>query len=96
MVSGTELKVVRAYGGIKVAVSQRQVQQCHILCATLGRLFGLMKHKYLSLSMLKYLVIDEADQFFLCPKKEVELIENFLKDDDLPPVCLSLIKAYTN
>ena len=59
----TRVRVRSALGGIKMAVARRNVSgPFEILLATPGRLEQLMQLKLVSLSDLRFLVLDEADQ----------------------------------
>jgi len=54
------VKVALLMGG--VTNMQRQIQDCHIVCATMGSLTGMVKSKKLPIGNVKFFVLDEADQ----------------------------------
>ncbi|XP_052687127.1 ATP-dependent RNA helicase DDX4-like isoform X3 [Crassostrea angulata] len=60
---GTMLRAVVLYGGTSVGYQLRQVEQgTHILVGTPGRLIDIIGKGKISLSKLKYLILDEADR----------------------------------
>eukprot|EP01112_Ceratiomyxa_fruticulosa_P009281 TRINITY_DN2419_c0_g3_i1.p1 TRINITY_DN2419_c0_g3~~TRINITY_DN2419_c0_g3_i1.p1 ORF type:complete len:669 (-),score=131.60 TRINITY_DN2419_c0_g3_i1:40-2046(-) len=66
----TKLRVDVLTGGVSVSDQSKSLksQQIDILVATPGRLFQHIENKTLSLSKVKYLVIDEADSMFATGK----------------------------
>lgn len=57
------LRVVTAFGGVKINPQKRQLERgAHILVATPGRLEDLIEQKALGLDRVEYLILDEADQ----------------------------------
>ncbi|KAJ8285241.1 hypothetical protein GJAV_G00024560 [Gymnothorax javanicus] len=60
---GTCVRPVVVYGGISTGYSIREVLKgCDMLCGTPGRLLDIIGRGKISLSKLKYLVLDEADR----------------------------------
>lgn len=59
----TGLKSVVVYGGASIGLQLRELERgCDILVATPGRLVDIMERARVSLSQIKYLVLDEADR----------------------------------
>ncbi|XP_031562414.1 ATP-dependent RNA helicase DED1-like [Actinia tenebrosa] len=59
----TMLRAVVCYGGVSVAHQQRQIQNgCNLLVATPGRLKQFIEKGVVSLTKVKYLILDEADR----------------------------------
>jgi superfamily II DNA/RNA helicase len=56
------LKVAAVYGGVGIAKQIREAPKAHILVATPGRLEDLLERRAISLSNVRYLVLDEADR----------------------------------
>jgi superfamily II DNA/RNA helicase len=85
LTKGTNLRVLKTYGEIATKKSKDQLQKgCHILCACIGRLNHFVTKAHLFLDHVKYVVIDEADQFFLTG--ETQGITKFFKFKSLPSV----------
>ncbi|CAD5227504.1 unnamed protein product [Bursaphelenchus okinawaensis] len=58
----TGVRVARAYGEISVNLSREQTSKCHILVGTFGRLIHFLVQQYVDFSLLKYFIMDEADE----------------------------------
>ena len=60
---GTPLSLVAAFGGVPIGPQQRRLASgVDILVATPGRLLDLIERKFLALSSVEVLVLDEADR----------------------------------
>ncbi len=60
---GTRLSAMAAFGGVPIGAQQRRLASgVDILVATPGRLLDLIDHKFLVLSNVEVLVLDEADR----------------------------------
>ncbi|XP_056121550.1 probable ATP-dependent RNA helicase DDX4 [Rhinichthys klamathensis goyatoka] len=60
---GTCVRPVVVYGGINTGYTIREVLKgCNVLCGTPGRLLDIIGRGKVSLSKLRYLVLDEADR----------------------------------
>jgi len=61
--AGTRLKAGIVYGGASFGEQARRIQAgCDLLVATPGRLIDFVKRGQISLQMVKYLILDEADR----------------------------------
>jgi len=59
----TGLASVAVYGGQRIGDQIREIQRgCNLVIATPGRLADMLEREILSLSMIKFLIFDEADQ----------------------------------
>jgi superfamily II DNA/RNA helicase len=56
------LKVTAVYGGVSITKQIREAPKTHIVVATPGRLEDLLERRAISLSNVRFLVIDEADR----------------------------------
>jgi superfamily II DNA/RNA helicase len=56
------LKIAAVYGGVSISKQARDSAKAHILVATPGRLEDLLERRMVSLSNVRFLVIDEADR----------------------------------
>jgi ATP-dependent RNA helicase DDX3X len=74
------------YGGDSVYEQSNNIQEgCDILIGTPGRLIQFLNEKIISLEMLKYLILDEADKMLdMGFEKDIEnIVTNFdMKDDE--------------
>lgn len=60
---GMQIKCVVVYGGASIGPQLRELERgCDIVVATPGRLSDIMERKKVSLSHVRYLVLDEADR----------------------------------
>lgn len=66
-----KMNVVSIYGGASI---DRQRQELHkgakIICATPGRMLDMIKRKYINISNVRYVVLDEADEMLNMGFKE--------------------------
>ena len=61
--SGTYLRAVVCYGGVSVAHQLSKLERgCHILIGTPGRILDFVGRNRVSLSKVRYLILDEADR----------------------------------
>ncbi|MCW2995030.1 MAG: box helicase [Conexibacter sp.] len=56
------LRISAVYGGVGIVKQERDAAKSHIIVATPGRLEDLMQRRSISLSKVKFLVLDEADR----------------------------------
>jgi superfamily II DNA/RNA helicase len=56
------LKIAAVYGGVGITKQIREAPKAHIVVATPGRLEDLLERRAISLSNVRFLVIDEADR----------------------------------
>jgi ATP-dependent RNA helicase RhlE len=56
------LKITAVYGGVSLPRQAREAPKAHIVVATPGRLEDLLERRAISLSNVRFLVIDEADR----------------------------------
>jgi ATP-dependent RNA helicase RhlE len=56
------LRITAVYGGVGIAKQIREAAKAHILVATPGRLEDLLERRAVSLSRVRFLVLDEADR----------------------------------
>jgi ATP-dependent RNA helicase RhlE len=56
------LRITAVYGGVSIAKQVRDAPKAHIVVATPGRLEDLLERRAISLSSVRFLVIDEADR----------------------------------
>jgi ATP-dependent RNA helicase RhlE len=56
------LKIVAVYGGVGILKQAREAARAHIVVATPGRLEDLIERRALSLSRVRFLVVDEGDR----------------------------------
>jgi superfamily II DNA/RNA helicase len=81
----TDIRVIKTYGEIPTKTSIGQLAKgCHILCTCVGRLIHFIEKGHIFLDNVNYLVIDEADQFFI--GNESQGILKFLRNKTLPSV----------
>ncbi len=59
-----DIRTMAVYGGVSINPQMKGMFGVEILIATPGRLLDLIDHNALSISEIKYLVIDEADKMF--------------------------------
>jgi len=79
----TQLKAVSVYGGTNIGDQIRQIQRgCELVIATPGRLKDLLERNVISLSLIQFLILDEADQM-LDMGFERE-IRGIVEDYDMP------------
>ena len=91
-----------AAGGDKIAVQEARLRRpTHLLVATPGRLFDLLKRKAVSLDAVRYLILDEADEMLSMGFKDQirEAVERtstrqatWLFSATFPPILRDLIK----
>eukprot|EP00899_Mesostigma_viride_P011904 jgi/Mesvir1/20714/Mv14910-RA.1 len=81
----TGLRCCVVYGGAPVANQLRDLERgCDILVATPGRLSDLMERARVSLSLVRYLALDEADR--MLDMGFEPQIRRIVEGEDLPPV----------
>ncbi|KAJ7524518.1 hypothetical protein O6H91_17G009200 [Diphasiastrum complanatum] len=81
----TGIKVVVAYGGTPIHHQLRELERgVDILVATPGRLSDLLERARISLSMVKYLALDEADR--MLDMGFEPQIRKIVEQMDMPPV----------
>jgi ATP-dependent RNA helicase RhlE len=56
------LRITAVYGGVSITRQIREAPRAHIVVATPGRLEDLLERRAISLSKVRFLVIDEADR----------------------------------
>ena len=82
----TNIVCTVVYGGDSVYEQSNNIQDgCDILIGTPGRLIQFLNEKIISLEMIKYLILDEADKMLdMGFEKDIEnIVTNFdMKDDD--------------
>ncbi len=61
---GFPVKVVPVYGGVSIEKQINQIPHANIVVGTPGRILDHFRRKTLSLSHVKYLVLDEVDRMF--------------------------------
>ncbi|MDQ0781734.1 DEAD/DEAH box helicase [Chryseobacterium sp. W4I1] len=59
-----EIRTMAVYGGVSINPQMKGMFGVEVLIATPGRLLDLIDHNALSISEIRYLVIDEADKMF--------------------------------
>jgi ATP-dependent RNA helicase DeaD len=59
---GKKLNVTAVYGGVASGPQAKKLQRTQIVVATPGRLLDLLQQRLMSLSAVRYLVLDEADR----------------------------------
>jgi ATP-dependent RNA helicase DeaD len=59
---GKKLNVTAVYGGVSSSPQAKKLQKTQIVVATPGRLLDLLQQRVMSLSAVRYLVLDEADR----------------------------------
>jgi len=60
---GTNVRASVVYGGADIGYQLREMERgCHLLVATPGRLIDILERSRVSLSSVKFLVLDEADR----------------------------------
>jgi ATP-dependent RNA helicase DeaD len=59
---GKKLNVTAVYGGVSSSPQAKKLQKTQIIVATPGRLLDLLQQRVMSLSAVRYLVLDEADR----------------------------------
>lgn len=92
-----------AAGGDKIALQVSRLQRpTHILVATPGRLFDLLKRKAVSLDHVRYLILDEADEMLsmgfkdqirVAVERTPERQATWLFSATFPPVIADLIRS---
>jgi ATP-dependent RNA helicase DeaD len=77
--------IVAVYGGASISEQIRKVKKgAQIIVATPGRLIDLIDRKAISLSTIKYVVLDEADEMLnMGFKEDLDKILSFTPDDKL-------------
>nr|GLL31739.1 DEAD-box ATP-dependent RNA helicase 37-like [Ipomoea trifida] len=80
----TGVKVVVAYGGAPINQQLRELERgVHILVATPGRLVDLLERARVSLEMIRYLALDEADR--MLDMGFEPQIRKIVQQTDMPP-----------
>ncbi|KAL3615903.1 DEAD-box ATP-dependent RNA helicase 37 [Castilleja foliolosa] len=80
----TGVRVVVAYGGAPVNMQLRELERgVHILVATPGRLVDLLERARVSLQMIRYLALDEADR--MLDMGFEPQIRRIVQQMDMPP-----------
>jgi ATP-dependent RNA helicase DeaD len=65
------LNVVSIYGGASIDRQRQELQKgAKIICATPGRMLDMIKRKYIDISNVRYVVLDEADEMLNMGFKE--------------------------
>ncbi len=65
------LNVVSIYGGASIDRQRQELQKgAKIICATPGRMLDMIKRKYIDISQVRYVVLDEADEMLNMGFKE--------------------------
>jgi len=60
---GTQVRATVVYGGADIGYQLREMERgCHLLVATPGRLIDILERSRVSLSSVRFLVLDEADR----------------------------------
>lgn len=105
-VRNSHLRVQVVVGGASIAIQARNLAPgCDILVATPGRLLDLIERRAVSLSEVKYLVLDEADQMldlgFIVPLKKIAKMlavprTTLLFSATMPKQISDLSSAYLN
>lgn len=73
-----KIRCLPVYGKQPIHIQLRQLKQrVHVVVGTPGRLGDLIKRKHLDLSMVRYLVIDEADE--LLKRGFIDEVESIIK-----------------
>ncbi|OMO61409.1 hypothetical protein CCACVL1_23534 [Corchorus capsularis] len=81
---GTGVKLAVAYGGTPIAQQLRNLEKgVDILVATPGRLVDMIERERLSLRMIKYLTLDEADR--MLDMGFEQQIRKIVEQMDMPP-----------
>lgn len=58
-----KMSVVAIYGGASIDRQRQELQKgAKIICATPGRMLDMIKRRYIDISKVRYLVLDEADE----------------------------------
>ncbi|HPE40258.1 MAG TPA: DEAD/DEAH box helicase [Bacteroidales bacterium] len=66
-----KMNVVSIYGGASIDRQRQELQKgAKIICATPGRMLDMIKRKYINISNLRYVVLDEADEMLNMGFKE--------------------------
>lgn len=91
-----ELEVVSVYGGVSMPNQIKKLAYADIVVATPGRLLDHMQHRFIDLSKIDYLVLDEADRMWdmgfkedvgkivkSCPKEKQTLLFSATISGDL-------------
>jgi ATP-dependent RNA helicase RhlE len=62
LASAKGLRIATVYGGAPIVAQTKKAKDAHILVATPGRLHDLMERRFISLTEVRVLVLDEADR----------------------------------
>lgn len=66
-----KMNVVSIYGGASIDRQRQELQKgAKIICATPGRMLDMIKRKYINISNVRYVVLDEADEMLNMGFKE--------------------------
>jgi len=66
-----KMNVVSIYGGASIDRQRQELQKgAKIICATPGRMLDMIKRKYIDISNVRYVVLDEADEMLNMGFKE--------------------------
>lgn len=66
-----KMNVVSIYGGASIDRQRQELQKgAKIVCATPGRMLDMIKRKYINISNVRYVVLDEADEMLNMGFKE--------------------------
>ncbi|MDX9891178.1 MAG: DEAD/DEAH box helicase [Bacteroidales bacterium] len=66
-----KMNVVSIYGGASIDRQRHELQKgAKIICATPGRMLDMIKRKYINISNVRYVVLDEADEMLNMGFKE--------------------------
>src|SRR5690606_1748515 len=80
-----KLRTVAVYGGASITEQIRQIKQNpQIIIATPGRLIDLINRKAISLSSIRFVVLDEADEMLnMGFKEDIDKILSYTPEDKL-------------
>lgn len=99
------LKVEAVYGGVSVKAQIKDLKGAQVIVATPGRMLDLVERGVIKLSLLKYVVFDEADEMLLTGfREDIDKILNsssrkyssWLFSATMPDEINSIIKKYLN
>lgn len=80
----TGLKAVAVYGGQHIGEQIRNINRgCDLVIATPGRLMDILDRGVISLAMIKFLILDEADQMLDMGFERD--IRSIVEENDMPP-----------